>query len=88
MGGSSRRRVFCRAGQWTNVIWIAGVLFYRKYTVDTHGVRADARRYGVGIPPYWPSSFTGRDTFGIYPWEVYMRIDIKTAVDTWVDITY
>ena len=89
MGGSSKTRVFCKANQWTNVLWAGGVLFYRKYTVKAGNMRVQYRRYGASLtPPYWEGSFTGTDTFAIYPWEIYIRVDIKPPADVTVEVSH
>ncbi len=86
-GGSSSRTQRCPAGRWTNVIWWGGVIFWsRRYRVNIGaGNRARWRRYGVGVPPYWEGSFTGSETFTWYPWDPYIRVDIKPDRD--VDAT-
>jgi hypothetical protein len=77
-GGSSVQSINCPANQWTNVIWYAGFIWSRKYRVTVpEGTTVDWREYGAGIPPYWQGSFTTTDTFTWWPWNVYMRVDIK-----------
>jgi hypothetical protein len=88
MGGSSSIKVFCPAHQWTNVLWIAGVFFYRKYTVKVGDVHVNYRRYGVSLPPFWQGSFSGSDTFAIYPWEIFLRVDIQPSSDITVEVSH
>jgi hypothetical protein len=88
MGGSSKRKIFCPANKWTNVLWIAGVLFYRKYTVRVGDVRVRYRRYGVTLtPPYWEGDIVGSTTFALYPWEGYIRVDVKPPRDITVEVS-
>ena len=88
MGGSPVTRVFCPANVYTNVLWIGGVLFYRRYNVNVGDNLVRYRRYGATlIPPYWEGEFRGTDSFGIYPWEFYIRVDIRPTRDIWVDVT-
>jgi hypothetical protein len=88
MGGSSKKRIFCPANRWTNVIWFGGVLFYKKYKVAAGNTRVSYRRYGATLtPPYYQGTFSGSDTFGIYPWEFYIRVDIKPTIDITVEVS-
>lgn len=89
MGGSSTKKVFCPANRWTNVLWAGGVLFYRKYKVKVGDNSVRYRRYGASItPPYWEGSFTGSSSFAIYPWEFYIRVDIKPSRDITVEVSH
>jgi len=72
----------CTGGQWTNVLWYVGFLWTTKYEVDIgSGNTAKYRKYGVAILPYWEGSFTGATIFRWYPWNFYIRVDIKLAKD-------
>lgn len=88
MGGSGIKKVVCRANQWTTVLWLGGVVFYKKYTVKVGNNRVSYRRYGASLtPPYWGGSFSSSDTFAIYPWEFYIRVDIKPSRDITVEVS-
>ena len=82
MGGSSSKTIVCKANQWTNVLWYAGILWSKSWTVDVGSTNVSYRRYGAGVPPYWSGGFAGHKTFKAYPWDVYIRVDIKPPRDT------
>lgn len=87
MGGSSTRKIFCRANVWTNVLWFGGVIFYKKYTVRVGNNTVKWKRYGATLtPPYWEGQFSGSTSFAIYPWEFYIRVDIKPTRDIEVEV--
>ena len=89
MGGSRKpRKISCAANRWTNVLWIGGAFIYIKYTVKVGDKnRVSYRRYGATItPPYWEGRFSGTDTFALYPWEFYLRVDIKPSIDIIVEV--
>lgn len=85
--GSGSVTIQCPANQWTNVIWVAGVLFHVTYRVSVGETTVDWRRYGVGIPPYWQGSFTGSDTFNAWYWDIYLRVDIRPNVSVVAVVT-
>jgi len=88
-GGGSTTKVFqCPAHTWTNVLWMAGGFFTLTYRVSVPtGTKVLYRRYGSCIPPYMEGSFTTTDTFSLYPWEQYVRVDIRPSGDTPVTAT-
>ncbi len=87
MGGSSSKTYHCPANQWTNVLWYGGILWSKSWTVNVGGVTVKYRRYGAGVPPYWEGSFSGSTKFTAYPWDVYIRVDIKPPRDIDVVVT-
>lgn len=87
MGGSSSRTIRCPANRWTNVLWYGGILWSKSWTVNVGDVRVEYRRYGVGVPPYWSGSFSGSRRFTAYPWDGYIRVDIKPPRDMDVTVT-
>jgi hypothetical protein len=87
MGGSSSRTIRCAANQWTNVLWYGGLFWSKSWTVDVGGNSVSYRRYGAGVPPYWSGSFAGSKKFTAYPWDVYIRVDVKPSREITVTVT-
>lgn len=87
--GPATKNISCPPGTWTNVLSIAGRLIWPvTYTVDVPtGTRMLYRRYGACIPPYMEGSFTTRTTFTAYPWDVYVRVDLRPAGNNTVTAT-
>jgi hypothetical protein len=71
-------------GKWVNVFrWRGiplGVGTYRVIVVDEQpGDTIQWRRWGVGPMPYASGTFSGGETFRVYPGELILNVDMKAS---------
>jgi hypothetical protein len=57
-----------------------GLGTYRISIVDGQpGDTVAWRRLAVGLVPYWSGEFEGRETFRVYPGELFLNVDVKAS---------
>lgn len=90
MGGSvpsGIRSVYCRANTWTTVLELGGVFLGKvSYVIRVGDNLVEYRRYAVSPLVYWPGTFRTIDTFNLWYWEGYMRVEIKPGTNINVEV--